>query len=55
MNMISKKNILDIAYELKRAFEEKDLIAIENIYSDDVVVWHNYCLLYTSPSPRDRG
>ena len=42
MNTISKKNILDIAYELKRAFEEKDLIAIENIYSDDIVVWHNY-------------
>ena len=21
---------------------EKDLIAIENIYSDDIVVWHNY-------------
>ena len=43
--MISKKKILDIAYELKRAFEEKDLIAIENIYSDDIVVWHNYDLI----------
>ena len=40
--MISKKKIVDIAYELKRAFEEKDLKAIENIYSDDIVVWHNY-------------
>ena len=42
MNMMSKKKIVDIAYELKRAFEEKDLKAIENIYSDDIVVWHNY-------------
>ena len=40
--MMSKKKIVDIAYELKRAFEEKDLKAIENIYSDDIVVWHNY-------------
>jgi len=28
MNMMSKKKIVDIAYELKRAFEEKDLKAI---------------------------
>ena len=40
--MIAEKKILEIAHELKRAFEEKDLKAIENIYSDDVVVWHNY-------------
>ena len=40
--MISKKKIVDIAYELKRAFEEKDLKAIENIYSEDISVWHNY-------------
>ena len=32
MNMMSKKKIVDIAYELKRAFEEKNLKAIENIY-----------------------
>ena len=40
--MIAEKKILEIAHELKRAFEEKDLKAIENIYSDDIVVWHNY-------------
>jgi len=40
--MISEKDILVIANELKRAFEEKDFKAIENIYSDDIVVWHNY-------------
>ena len=40
--MISEKDILVIAHELKRAFEEKDFKAIENIYSDDIVVWHNY-------------
>ena len=37
-----RDQIVDIAYELKRAYEEKDLKAIENIYSDDIVVWHNY-------------
>ncbi len=37
-----QKKIIDLAKELKRAFEEKDLDTIANLYSDDIVVWHNY-------------
>ena len=39
---MNEHQILNIAKDLKKAFEEKDIEAIELIYSKDIVVWHNY-------------
>ena len=39
---IMAKNIIDLANALKKAFEEKDIDTIANLYSHDIVVWHNY-------------
>ncbi len=39
---MSEEEILLLAEKLKKAFEDRDIDAITNLYSDDVVVWHNY-------------
>ncbi len=39
---MSPEEILDLAHELRRAFQDRDINAIRNIYADDVIVWHNY-------------
>ena len=35
--------------------EHKKLLIVLAVLAVAVVVWQVYCLLYTSPSPRDRG
>jgi RimJ/RimL family protein N-acetyltransferase len=39
---MSKDEIMLLADDLRRAFESRDIDAIKWLYSDDVIVWHNY-------------
>ena len=41
-SVMSKDEIMDLANELRRAFQERDINAIRDLYGEDVVVWHNY-------------
>ena len=34
---------------------DRDVVVINTLRMDDIVLLNNGCLLYTSPSPRDRG
>lgn len=40
--MNDDNEVLQVAAALAAAFEAGDLDAIANLYSDDVVVWHNF-------------
>ena len=33
---------MELASELRRAFQDRDINAIRALYGEDVVVWHNY-------------
>ena len=41
-SVMSKDEIVILANELRRAFQERDINAIRALYGDDVIVWHNY-------------
>ena len=39
-----------------KAVLEQDEKTLPDFFREDALIrWHNTCLLYTSPSPRDRG
>ena len=44
---VDNEEIIKYAYEVK---EQSDGVQRSNVGG-----WHSHCLLYTSPSPRDRG
>ena len=51
-NTIQEKNIVKLALEL--SFQKANSLS-ENIQNISLPEEFNYCLLYTSPSPRDFG
>ena len=53
LNFCLRLRIWNLAY-VKRGLAERQLL-ISKSHNYDYVIRNNFCLLYTSPSPRDRG
>ena len=52
LNSDKQKQIPEEFKDLAKDFAEKGFITTS---SDNLINWARTCLLYTSPSPRDRG